>query len=185
MTVVVIGGGIVGTATALHLAEADAGLDVVLVEVDPTYAHAATGKGTGGIRQLFTRPENILLSQYTLDVVEDWETWAGAGGEPPGDLGWRANGYLFVAGPDDVAQLRRNFQTQQTYGVDAEWLEPAELGTRHPELRVDDLAGAVLSPRDGWLNPDVFFAGVRARARAAGVRVVHDRVVELILGGAG
>ena len=109
----------------MHLAEADAGLDVVLVEADPTYAKAATGKGTGGIRQLFTRPENILLSQYTLDVVEDWKTWASVGGESPADLEWRANGYLFVAGPDDVEQLRRNFETQQACGVDAEWLEPA------------------------------------------------------------
>lgn len=182
MRVVVIGGGIVGTATALHLAEADTGLEVVLVEVDPTYAKAATGKGTGGIRQLFTRPENILLSQYTLDVVEDWDTWAAAGDEPPGDLGWRANGYLFVAGPADVEQLRHNFETQLQYGVDANWLEPAELGARHPELRVDDLAGAVLSPRDGWLDPTVFVAGVRARARAAGVTVVHDRVIDWIRG---
>lgn len=180
-TVVVIGGGVIGTATALHLAEADPGLDVVLVEADPTYAKAATGKGTGGIRQLFTRPENILLSQYTLDVVEDWQAWAGAGGEPAGDLGWRANGYLFVAGPDDVEQLGRNYETQQAYGVEAEWLEPADLGARHPELRVDDLAAAVLSPRDGWLDPAVFVAGVRARARAAGVRFVHDRVSELTL----
>ncbi|HEY0240379.1 MAG TPA: FAD-dependent oxidoreductase, partial [Friedmanniella sp.] len=146
-TVVVIGGGIVGTATALHLAEA--GVEVVLVEADPTFARAATGKGTGGIRQLFTRPENILLSQYTLDVVEDWEAWAGASGEPALDLGWRANGYLFVAGPADVDQLRRNFEVQQAHGVGAEWLEPAQLGVRHPTLRVDDLAGAVLSPRDG------------------------------------
>src|ERR1700712_3514745 len=91
--VVVVGGGIVGTATALHLAEA--GVEVEIVEADPTFAKAATGKGTGGIRQLFTRPENILLSQYTLDVVEDWVAWAGASGEPAGDLGWRANGYLF------------------------------------------------------------------------------------------
>ena len=86
MTIVVIGGGIVGTATALHLAEADAALDVVLVEADPTYARAATGKGTGGIRQLFTRPENILLSQYTLDIVENFQTWAGAGDQSPGEL---------------------------------------------------------------------------------------------------
>ena len=83
----------------------------------------------------------------------------------------------------DVDQLRRNFETQQTHGVDAEWLEPAELGARHPQLRVDDLAGAVLSPRDGWLDPAVFVAGVRARARAAGVRFVTDRVVELTLDG--
>lgn len=174
--VVVVGGGVVGTATALHLAEADPTLDVVVVEADPTYTRAATGKGTGGIRQLFTRPENILLSQYTLDVVEHWAEWAGRADGDPGDLGWRANGYLFIAGPDDVTQLRANYEVQQAHGVDAEWLEPADLAARHPQIRVDDLAGAVLSPRDGWLDPAVFFAGVQQRARAAGVRVVHDRV---------
>ena len=179
--VVVAGGGVIGTATALHLAVADAGLDVVLVEPDPSYAFAATGKGTGGIRQLFTRPENILLSQYTLDVVENWHTWAAVDGEPAPDLDWRANGYLFIAGPGDVAQLRRNFDTQRAHGVDAEWLEPAELGTRHPEMRVDDLAGAVFSSRDGWLDPQAFFAGVQARAQGAGVRLVHDRVTELVV----
>ena len=180
-TVLVVGGGIVGTATALHLAEADAGLDVVLVEADPTFSRAATGKGSGGIRQLFTRPENILLSQYTLDVVEDWPTWAGFGDETPGDLGWRAGGYLFVAGSADVDQMARNLEIQQAHGVRAEWLEPADLAARYPVLRVDDLAGAVLSPGDGWLRPAVFFAGIRARARAAGVRMVHDQVTELMV----
>jgi FAD-dependent oxidoreductase domain-containing protein 1 len=87
-TIAVIGAGVVGTATALHLAEADAGLDVLLIETDPSYARAATGKGTGGIRQLFTRPENIALSQYTLDVVDDWATWAAADREPAPDLNW-------------------------------------------------------------------------------------------------
>ncbi len=49
----VIGAGAVGCTTALHLKIAEAGLDVVVVEPDYTYATAATGKGAGGVRQLF------------------------------------------------------------------------------------------------------------------------------------
>jgi len=55
--VVVVGGGIVGFATALQLRLTSPGTSVVVIEKDPTYERAATGKGTGGIRQLFTRPE--------------------------------------------------------------------------------------------------------------------------------
>ena len=162
--VVVIGAGSVGSATALHLRAADPSLDVVLVEPDPTYAKAATGKGTGGIRQLFTRPENILLSQYTLDVIDDWANWASIDGAPAPELGWRQNGYFFAAGADDVAALEANFATQTRNGVAAEWLDRAELARRYPELHTDDLVAGVLSPRDGWLNPKVFFQVLRAKA---------------------
>jgi FAD-dependent oxidoreductase domain-containing protein 1 len=181
-TIVIIGAGIVGTATALHVAEADPGLDVVLIEADPTYTWAATGRGNGGVRQLFTRPENILLSQYTLDVVENWQEWASLDGQPVPDLDWRRNGYLFVAEQDDLIHLQDDYITQQSCGVAVEWLEPAALATRFPEIRVDDLVGAVLSTRDGWLDPKAFFAGLQVKARQRGVREVHDRVEEILLG---
>lgn len=58
-TVLVMGGGIVGYATALHLKILGPQSDVLILERDLTYATAATGRGTGEIRQLFTRPENI------------------------------------------------------------------------------------------------------------------------------
>ena len=77
-------------------------------------------------------------------------------------LNWRPNGYLFIAGPRDVETLAANFGTQQRHGVQAQWLESAQLADRYPAMRTDDLAGAVLSVRDGWLDPAAFFAGVRA-----------------------
>src|SRR5438876_7042510 len=109
--VVIAGAGIVGCATAIHLLEASPGLEVVVVEPDYTYARAATGKGTGGVRQLFTRPENIWLSQVTLEAIENWENWGTVDGTPPPALGWRANGYLFVVGPSDADTLAANFET--------------------------------------------------------------------------
>lgn len=176
-TVVVIGAGAVGCATALHLKTAEPGLDVIVVEPDYSYAKAATGKGTGGVRQLFTRPENILMSQYTLEAIEDWQTWGTIDGTPPPELNWRANGYLFIVGPDDVDTLASNFQTHQECGVEAEWLERAELASRYPGLVSDDLVAGVLSRRDGWLNPKVFFAVLKAKAEAVGAAFLTDRVV--------
>jgi glycine/D-amino acid oxidase-like deaminating enzyme len=166
--VVVIGAGAVGCATALHLKEAESNLDVVVVEPDYSYVRAATGKGTGGIRQLFTRPENIWLSQYTLDVIDDWQTWGSVDGAPAPELNWRANGYLFVVGESDLNALQANFETQQRNGVAVEWLETKDLGQRYPELVSSDLAAGVLSPRDGWLNPKVFFSVLRAKTQAVG-----------------
>lgn len=183
-TVVVIGAGAVGCATALHLKTAEPGLDVVVVEPDYTYVRAATGKGTGGVRQLFTRPENILMSQYTLDVIEDWSHWGTVDGTPPPELGWRANGYLFVVGLDDIHTLAGSFETHQRCGVGAEWLERADLADRYPGLVSDDLVAGVLSPRDGWLNPKVFFAVLRAKGEAAGATFLTDRVTSLATAGA-
>jgi FAD-dependent oxidoreductase domain-containing protein 1 len=180
--IVIAGAGIIGCAAAVHLLEASPGLDVAVVEPDPTYAKAATGRGSGGVRQLFTRPENIALSQYTLGVIGDWDRWAGADGTPPA-LNWRPGGYLFVAGHQDVRHLAANFEVQRSHGVDANWLEPADLAARYPQLRTTDLAGAVLSPRDGWLDPSAFFAGVRAKAGRLGAAFVTDRVTGFALTG--
>ncbi len=106
---------------------------------------------------------------------------AGGGmeGRQPPDLGWRRNGYLFVAGPGDVTDLAANFETQRAHGVDAYWIEPTDLAARYPLLHTGDLAGAVLSVRDGWLDPTAFFAGVRAKAESQGAVFVTDRVVDL------
>ncbi len=181
--VVIAGAGIVGCATAAHLLAVDPGLEVVVVEPDPTYRWAATGRGTGGVRQLFTRPENIALSQYTLDVIENWDRWAAVDGLPPPALDWRPNGYLFVAGERDVEELAANFETQCQHGVDAYWMEAAALAERYPQLHTEDLAGSVLSVRDGWLDPKAFFAGIRARVESQGAVFLTDRVVDFTLRG--
>lgn len=94
----------------------------------------------------------------------------------PPPLDWQPGGYLFIVGPRHLKHLAANFEIQQAHDVDAYWLEPADLAARYPQLRTEDLAGAVLSPRDGWLDPGAFFAGVRAKAERLGAAFVTDRV---------
>lgn len=54
--------------------------------------------------------------------------------------------------------------------------EQADLAARCPGLVSDDLVAGVLSRRDGWLNPEVFFSVLRAKAEAAGCHLRHRRV---------
>jgi FAD-dependent oxidoreductase domain-containing protein 1 len=181
--VVIAGGGIMGCATALHLKRAEPGVGVVVLEPDPTYAEAATSRASGGVRQLFTRVENIALSQYTLDVIDGWRDYARADGEPPPDLGWKGHGYLFIATPEDAGTLEVNLAVQRAHGVAAEWLEPDSVGARFPAIATADLGGAVLSPRDGWLDPHAFLQGLRRAAEARGARFVPDRAVGFDIAG--
>jgi glycine/D-amino acid oxidase-like deaminating enzyme len=178
----IIGGGCIGSAAALHLLRARPGSDVVVVEPDPTYSRAATTHATGGVRQLFTRPENIRLSQFTLEVIRDWSAYTGLGEQAP-DLAWKQNGYLFVSPPQVTEVFERNYATQTGLGVAAAWLEPERLRERYPFLETRDLGPAVLSPQDGWLDPHSLLQGLRRGARQLGAQYLVDTVIDLTVEG--
>jgi glycine/D-amino acid oxidase-like deaminating enzyme len=178
--VVIAGGGVMGASTAWHLLQAQPSLRVAVVEPDPGYALAASSKASGGVRQLFTRPENILMSRYTHEVLDGWAEWTppsgGVHASDVPDLSWRQQGYLFITDPERSDLLRQDFERQKGLGVDAQWLEPRELAERYPHLRTDDLGPAVLSHRDGWLDPHAFLHGMLSRARHLGADLLTDTV---------
>jgi FAD-dependent oxidoreductase domain-containing protein 1 len=182
--VVVLGGGAVGCATAVALLRHAPALSVHVLEPDPTYAHAATPRSSGGIRTLFSRPENIALSRYALEVIQTWDRFnqTPSGSDVP-PLGWRAQGYLFVVAPAHVEQLRRNLATQVAAGIHASWLSPAATAERFPQLATDDLGGAVWSPDDGWLDPWALLVGLRRTAADLGAVFVRDRAQDLHVAG--
>ena len=179
--VIVIGGGVVGSATAWHLLEASPGMRVLVVEPDPSFGQAASSAASGGVRQLFTRPENVLMSQYTLDLIDDWADWRPPNGETPppsaSELSWKNNGYLFITSTELSDQLREDYERQQALGVQSEWLEQDALQSRYPLFETSDLGPAVLSRRDGWLDSTAFATGLRYRAQSLGAEYVRNRAV--------
>ncbi|MEM1297218.1 MAG: FAD-dependent oxidoreductase, partial [Verrucomicrobiota bacterium] len=62
----VIGGGIIGCAAAYFLARSGEAGSVCVIEPDPSYEHATTPQGAGGVRQQFSVAENIEMSRYSL-----------------------------------------------------------------------------------------------------------------------
>src|SRR5215813_3471340 len=104
--VVIVGGGIVGSAVA-HFLSTDAafcGRRIVIVERDPGYRDASTARSAGGLRQQFSTPENIALSQFTLSLIRQLKTMFGS----EADVGFREQGYLILAAEDSRELLAGN-----------------------------------------------------------------------------
>ena len=168
----VIGGGIIGCAAAYFLTLAGVAR-VAVIEPDPTYAKAATPVATGGCRRLFALPENIRMSQFSIDFFK-------ALGPA---VQWNEHGYLFVVGAGHEKVLEQNYRTQESLGVRVELLERAQIAERFPWMRCDDLALGVLSPEDGWLDPNSVLQALRKKSQAMGAEFRRDRVVDLTVAG--
>jgi FAD-dependent oxidoreductase domain-containing protein 1 len=177
--VVVIGGGATGAAVAYFLRLLSPSTDVTVVERDPSYGRASTPRASGGVRRLFSLPENIALSNYSIPFFDGFaETMAVDG--IPADIGLKKNGYLFIVPPAARALLERNFNLQQQMGCNVVWLEPDALKVRFPSMNVSDLGAGVLSPDDGWLDPNSVLMGFRNKARAMGAEFLADEVTGLV-----
>src|SRR5690349_24998182 len=112
--VVIVGGGIVGSAIAYFLSSDSAFQKrrIVLIERDPSYAKASTARSAGGLRQQFSTPENIAMSQFTLSLIRSLTTTF----NPDADVGFREQGYLILAAEDSVNLLSQNVAIQQFHG---------------------------------------------------------------------
>jgi len=174
--VVIVGGGIVGSAAAYFLST-DAsfqGRRIVLVERDPSYAEASTSRSAGGLRQQFSTPENIVLSRFTLAIIRELKARFG----PDADVAFRERGYLILAGASGEAMLAENVALQRSMGADVVHLSAAELAVRFPWLAVEGIAaGSFGQSGEGWFDPPSLADLFRKAAVAAGAVVVHDRVV--------
>jgi sarcosine oxidase, subunit beta len=161
--VVVIGGGVVGTSAAFHLAEA--GVDVLLLERDEL-ASGSTSRAAGGVRAQFSDPVNIQLGQRSLEAFERFAD------RPGGEIDLVQHGYLFLLdNAADVAAFQRNVAVQNELGVPSRMLDVAEACALSPYVDPDGLLAAAFSPRDGHCTPEAVVAGYAAGARAHGAVV--------------
>ena len=158
--VLVIGGGIVGAATAYQLARR--GASVVLLEAE-RLAFGATGRNLGYI-WLHTRrrgPE-LDLVMPTRDTLESLPEELGA------DFGLRTNGGLIYFTTEDQAVVMREFVERRTAdGVPMRLLDGDEAREIAPILP-DSVIGATFCPLDAQIDSTRYvgaFGGRRATGR--------------------
>ncbi|MEU2621347.1 FAD-binding oxidoreductase [Streptomyces sp. NPDC007157] len=168
--VVIIGGGVMGTSIAYHLASAGV-RDVVLVERDELAA-GSTSKAAGGVRAQFSDELNIQLGARSL------EAFARFGQEIGYDIGLRRVGYLFLLStPEEVASFEAGVRLQNHLGVPSRMLTPKEAARLSPLIATDGLLAAAYSPDDGHCTPESVVHGYAAAARAHGARVLRHTEV--------
>ena len=176
--VLIIGGGAIGAAVAYYLKLADPSCDVIVAERDPAYTLASTPRASGGVRRLFSLPENVALSNYSIPFFESFARTMAVDGTDA-EIGFRKGGYLFIVPPAARDMLRANLETQLRLGANVVWLEPDELKALYPSMNVADLGAAVYSPDDGWLDPHSVLHGFRRKAKSLGAEFLAEEVTSL------
>ena len=158
-----IGGGIVGCATAFFAARA--GLRVVVVERRSALGTLTTAASTGAFRLQFDNPEEIAVVR---EGVELFDSFADRTGLEGWDLQLRHQGYLFCSLTDaTVERSRRLVSRQREWGLDdVELLTGDEARARWPWLSAD-VRGARYRASDGWLDVKRLTAGYAAAASNA------------------
>lgn len=170
--VVIIGGGVIGSSVAHHLAEAGCA-NVLIVERETHQGLGSTGKSAGGVRAQFATPINIKMSLYSIDVFSRFEEVTGQ------TSGYKAHGYLFVATEQrHLDYLEANRRQQEACGLaNVEMVTREDISRIVPQLRTDDVIGGSFCPTDGFVDPNSVMAGFCAKARERGARLWLDTEV--------
>jgi sarcosine oxidase len=176
--VVIVGGGVMGSAIAYFLT-ADPAFhgSVLVIERDPSYAESATTRSWGGVRQQFSTPENVKMSLFSLGFFRAAKQLLAVDGEGP-DLAFKEHGYLFLASPAGLPVLETNRALQRELGAEIALLDRDDLGARFPWLSLEGLAGGGFGESgEGWLDPSAVLHGFRRKAQALGARYETDEVI--------
>ncbi|SCG36734.1 GcvT family protein [Micromonospora inositola] len=165
--VVVVGGGIIGTSVAYHLAHLG-WTDVVLLERDQltsgTTWHAAGLMVTFGS----TSETSTEMRRYTRDLYARLEAETGLA------TGLKQVGFIELATePGRLEEYRRVSAFNRYCGVDVHEISPGEVKKLFPLARTDDLLAGFYVPQDGRANPVDVTMSLAKGARMKGVKILE------------
>lgn len=169
--VVIIGGGVIGTSIAYHLARA--GERDVLVLEKAQLTHGSTWHAAGLVGQLRSKKNLTRLMQNSVGVFDRLEAETGQ------VIDWRKSGSIRVASSKErMTEIRRSLTQAQGFGFEAYEISAKEAQDRFPWMSLDDVAGAAWIPTDGYIDPYALTMAFAKGARNAGVTFREGILVE-------
>jgi sarcosine oxidase, subunit beta len=160
-SVIIVGGGVIGTSIAFHLAEA--GVTDVLLLDRGELGGGSTCRAAGGVRAQFSDELNIALGARSL------EAFARFGERPGQEIDLHRVGYLFLLStPEQVAAFERDVKLQNELGISSRMIDPGEARRLSPLIDTDGVLAAAFSPDDGHCTPESVVLGYATAARRLG-----------------
>ncbi|WP_120496645.1 FAD-binding oxidoreductase [Kiloniella sp. EL199] len=173
--VVIVGGGIIGSAAAFFLAsDTTFNGKITVIEKDNSYQGSSTTLSAASIRQQFSTPENINISLFGIEFLRNLSEHLSLDDEKQSaldlDIGLQEKGYLLLASDKGRETLQNNNWIQKELGADISLLTPALLKKRFPWMNCDDIAlGSLGLSGEGWFDAYSLLQLFRAKNKELGV----------------
>jgi len=160
--VIIIGAGVIGAATALHLSRLGAG-DVLVID-RATAGAGMSCRSSALVRMHYTFPPEVALAVRSDAMFEAWPELTGR----PSCI--RRTGFARIVAPGEESALRANLAMQRELGARAVEIDAAGLTELAPGFCVEDISCAGWEPDGGYGDGAVVAGDLLAAARARGVR---------------
>ena len=173
--VIIIGGGIMGSAVAYYLMNTDKTLKVAVVERDPSYARASTTLSMSNVRIQFSLKENIQISRYMYDILEHFEDEMTIADRRPRIYHHR-EGNLFLIDQENRSAAKKAFELQKDLECRIEWWSAEKIKQRYGLYEPGNLIGATYGPDDGHIDAYAMLMAYKAKARFLGADYLADEI---------
>jgi glycine/D-amino acid oxidase-like deaminating enzyme len=165
---VVIGGGIIGTSTALELAEA--GLRVALCEKGGI-GHEQSSRNWGWVRISRRDPREVPLMAEALRI------WSRLGERTGRDVGYTRAGIVFTCANDEEYEHHQRWTRHvEGYQIESRMLDTAGFKALFPDANMN-VKGALYTPVDGRAEPQKAAPAIAEAARARGAAIFTECAV--------
>lgn len=178
--ILIVGGGVMGSAIAYNLRKKNPTVSVIVVERDPSYEKSSTVLSDGNARVQFNIKENIEISLYGMQVLETFADAFATKAHTP-LINFHRQGNIFVV-DDEIGKeaALQGLAYQNDLGAKAKWIEPDEIAAMHPLFNPNSCLGATYGPKDGTMSPLDVLLGYRRKAIELGAQFVQAEVQSLL-----
>ena len=185
--VVIVGGAMMGAATAWFLSDnPDFDGSVLVVERDPSYEFSSTGHTNSCIRQQFSSELNVRISQFGADFIQNLPRYMGDDPRVP-NLRIQNYGYMYLADNERFAQvLRASHAVQVAAGAGTRLMTAEQIKAAYPFYHLDDIVlGSINTVDEGYWDGITVFDWWRKQSRERGVEYIANEVVAMTKNAAG
>ena len=185
--VVIVGGAMLGSSVAwFTMMNPDFNGSLLVVEKDPTYEFTSTAHTNSCMRQQFSNPINVQVSQFAAEFVKNFRDFFGGDDRVP-NISLQSYGYMYLANNPEFAEtLKEAQQIQASLGSGTKFMTVDEIARNYPFYNLDDIIGGNHNLIDeGYFDGGTIFDWWKRSAREHGAEYVTNEVVAMTKNAAG